>query len=243
MGNYFTNNINTDELRCVALLYVQFIGHQIKLFKVNIYYFLISLGSASAVIIWLGKFIITKTVDVGIEKYKAGLIKDIEKHKADLSKITLEHQIKFSKLHEERGEKIKTLYNKIIELQKTLIYSTTFVQGPDFGGDTNRDDESLRKINTLVELIDFEKIYFSNSTILKFETLINESKEILSIIRKARMYYSEYNRLVKSGQHVPDEFAKEMKLWGEANTRTEKEFAVLKEELANEFRFLLGINS
>src|SRR4051812_26655898 len=109
----------------------------------TIYYFLLSMVGGSAIIIWLGKFIITKAADLGIEKFKAELIKDIEQHKSDLSRINSEYQIKFSKLHEERAEKIKLLYNKVKEVKKTLDNSTSVFQGSDFSTDTTRDNEAL----------------------------------------------------------------------------------------------------
>ena len=207
----------------------------------NIFYFLTTLAGTSTVIIWLGKFIITKTVDVGVERYKAELVKDVEKHKAELSRINFEYQIKFSKLHEDRGEKIKLLYHKIIELKKILGHSTTLGQGGEFGTDTIRDDESLKTIQSLVELVELEKIYFSNSTIFKFNSLIKESKEILLGIMDVRSNYNEYYRLSKTSQQVPEEVKIGMYRWKEVDGKIEKEFEQIKEELANEFRLLLGI--
>jgi hypothetical protein len=207
----------------------------------NIYYFLATLAGASTVIIWLGKFIITKAVDVGIEKYKAELIKDIEKHKAELSRVTIEHQVKFSKLHEQRAEKIKTLYGHVRELEKSLNYSTTRFQGSSFGTDTERDDKCRKLAFELEDVIDIERIYFSDLTIQKFESIISESKEILSDIAQVRHAYSEYDRLRETSFQISLETKHEMEKWKEVEKRVEQEFKELKLELANEFRGLLGI--
>ena len=210
----------------------------------NIYYFLATLTGASTVIIWLGKFIITKTVDVGIEKYKAELVKDIEKHKAELSRITLEHQVMFSKLHEQRAEKIKLLHDKVINLEKSLTYSTIKNgQGGDFGSDIERDAKVRNLTAELSELIDAERIYFSDSTILKFDSLIKESNEISQKMENVRLNWREYNRLVKNVEPVPDEIIDEMRKWDAVEMRVKNEFKELQLELANEFRQLLGIKN
>ena len=141
----------------------------------NIFYFLASLTGLSTIVIWLGKFIIKKTVDVGMEKYKAELTMDIEKHKSELSKITLEHQVKFSKLHEQRAEKIKVIYDKVKDVEKSLKYSTTIFQGSGFSKDTERDEATREQILLLTDLVDSERIYFSDSTVARLELLLKES--------------------------------------------------------------------
>ena len=210
----------------------------------NIYYFLATLTGVSTIIIWLGKFIITKTVDVGIEKYKAELVKDIDKHKADLSKITLEHQIVFSKLHEQRAEKIRLLYRKIMELEKALRHSTTPVQGGDeFSKDTARENEVLSEILSLTELLDSERIYFSESTIEKIDIIIKESSEIRKEMWSVRYSHEQYSKLVRDNQTVPKSLLEKMHKWSEVDERVESQFKILKLELANEFRYMLGTKS
>lgn len=208
----------------------------------NIYYFLASLAGASTIIIWLGKFIITKAVDVGIETYKAELVKDIEKHKSDLARITLEHQIKFSKLHEERAEKIRLLYTKIIEVEKALKYATTLFQGSEFSTDDKRDNDALNLIVSLMDMVDTERIYFSDSTLKKIEPLIKESSDIRNKMWNVRFNYKIYNELVKTHQSVPKDILDEMYKWKKIDERIETQFRVLKLELAKDFRALLGIS-
>lgn len=207
----------------------------------NFIYFLLTISSVSTIAIWLGKFVITKSFDLGIEKYKSTLAKDIEEHKKQLEKISLEHQVKFTKLHDERAQKIRTLYGKVIELEKALIYSTTIAQGPDYINDTARDDASSDKLRELINQLDFDKIYFSTSTILKFESIIKESWEIIRQMRKVRMYAATLNANAKLQRRSPEIYYSETDLWVNADERTQNEFKILKEELANEFRQLLGI--
>lgn len=207
----------------------------------NLTYFLLAISSVSTITIWLGKLVITKSFDLGIEKYKSTLAKDIEEHKKQLEKISLEHQVKFTKLHDERAQKIRILYEKVIELEKALIYSTTFVQGPEYMNDTARDDASSEKIRELIHQLDFDKIYFSTDTILKFESIIKESWEIVRQMRKVRMYAATINANAKLQRPSPEIYYSEADLWMNADERTQNEFKILKEELANEFRTLLGI--
>lgn len=209
----------------------------------NFYYFLASLTGMSTIIIWLGKFIITKTVDAGIERYKAELTKDIEKHKAELSRITLEHQVKFSKLHEKRAEKIKVIYDKVKDVEKALKHSTTIWQGSEFSNDTERDQAARTEIRLLTDLVDAERIYFSDSTVGRLEVLIKESSEILTGMGFVRLYHQDYDRLVRRREPVPQNVLDQMNKWREVDERVENEFKTLKLDLANEFRQLLGISN
>lgn len=202
--------------------------------------FILAFVGASGVIIWLGKLIIEKSFDIGIEKYKAELVKDIEKHKSDLSKITLEHQIVFSKLHEQRAEKIKFLYRKVMEVEKALRYSTTPAQGGEEFINTDRENEVLNEILSLTELLDSERIYFSESTIAKIDTIIKESSDIRKEMWSVRFSHKQYGKLVRDNQQVPDSLLKNMNKWSEVDERVESQFKILKLELANEFRSLLG---
>lgn len=203
--------------------------------------YLISISGVSTIAIWLGKLVITKSFDASIEKYKATLVKEIEDHKNQLSKISLEHQVKFTKLHNERAEKIKILYSQVIELEKALIFSTTVFQGPEYISDNKRDDTSMERLRELISQLDSDRIYFSNETISKFENIINESWEIIFQMRKVRQYASAINDFAIRGREAPEKYFSETELWTNANERTEKEFKILKDELANEFRTLLGI--
>ena len=208
----------------------------------EVYQFFISIAGVTTVIIWIGKLIITKSVDAGIEKYKAELVKDINKHKEELSRMTLEHQVKFSKLHEQRAEKIKFLYDKVKELEKSLAHSTTRFQGPNFSADTERDDKCRKLAFELEGIIDTERIYFSDFTIQKFELIISESNVILNEILKVRNAHLEYDRLKDTPFPIPLVIMEEMQKWTEVDKRVEQEFKELKLELADEFRRLLGIS-
>lgn len=205
-----------------------------------IFYFL-TISGLSTIVIWLGKLVISKSFDAGIERYKASLAKEIEEYKNQLAKVSLEHQIKFTKLHDERAEKIKSLYSKVIELEVALIHSTTIAQGPEYINDNERDDAAMEKLRILINSLDLDRIYFSVSSIEKFDSIIKESWEIIFQMRKVRRYANAIEKNSRIGREVPEIYYSETDLWDDANNRTEKEFKILKNNLADEFRELLGI--
>lgn len=207
----------------------------------DILVYLISISGASTVAIWLGKLIITKSFDLGTEKYKANLTKEIEHYKNQLSILSLEHQIKFTKLHDERAEKIKTLYSQIVEVEKALIHSTTFAQGPEFISDNARDETAIKVLRDLISSLDRDRIFFSTSTLTKFDEIIKESWSIIFQMMRVRNTGVIAQNKIERGGEPPAAYYSQTDLWGEAYKRTEKEFKNLKEDLAEEFRGLLGI--
>lgn len=203
--------------------------------------FSISIVGLTAFAGFIGKLIITKSFDAGIEKYKAELTKDIERHKNELSKIGMEHQVKFSKLHEQRAEIIKLLFSKIIELEGLLINCTTIAQGSEYMYDTQRDKDAMDKLIDLINQHDHNKIYFSNSTVIKFEAIFKESWDIIAQMKKVRRDGAEVNKYVQQHMPIPENYLRFDDLWNKAFDRTTQEFRSLKEDLASEFRMLLGI--
>ena len=204
-------------------------------------YFLTGISSLSLVAIWLGKLIINKTFDLGLEKYKASLQKENEVHKSELSKQSLEHQIKFSKLHEDRAEKIKILYSKVIELEQSLIYATTYLQGPEFISDTKRDNDCMDNLRGLIAQLDLDRIFFTTITISKFDSIIKESWDIIFQMKTVRIEASTANQMALDGYPIPNSYLSNADKWQKAFERTQNEFKNLKEDLANDFRNLLGI--
>ncbi len=56
-----------------------------------ILYYILTVSGLTTFAIWVGKLVITKSFDIGIERYKMTLQKEIEEHKSNLSKLSLEH--------------------------------------------------------------------------------------------------------------------------------------------------------
>src|SRR5690348_14609463 len=125
----------------------------------------ISTVGISGIIIYIGKRVVDKSLDIGVERYKSTLEKDLETHKAALLKqteefranlqmLTLEHQIRYTKLHEERGLSVKETYSLLIDLNHKLEYFTTMLQGPEWVTDQERENaarESYQKLNVFFQ--------------------------------------------------------------------------------------------
>ena len=197
---------------------------------VNITYLITLVAGVTTASIWLGKLIITKAFDVGIEKYKA-----------DLARTTMEHQVRFSKLHEQRAEVIKSLFSKIIDLEGLLIRCTTIAQGPEYIYETERDTDARKGLIELINDFDQNKIYFSVVTVPKFEAIFKESWDIISQMAKVRRDGAAVDKYVQDHLPIPERYIRYDELWDKAFDRTTQEFRSLKEDLANEFRLLLGI--
>lgn len=204
---------------------------------------LISITGLSTLALFLGRLIITKAFDAGVERYKSELSKDIEKYKADLSRISLEHQIRFSKLHEERAEKIKYLHSRVISLERALVFATTPAQGAEYAVDQKRDFDCINKTKELAEELDSNRIYFADSTIKKVENIVTESGKIIAKMRKVRLDGARAIKNIQNGVPVPDDCLQSTDLWDKAFNQTQNEFKILKEDLADEFRRLLGIST
>jgi len=204
-------------------------------------YFFSGITALTAAAIWLGKLIINKTFDLGLEKYKSTLQKDIEEHKNKLGRQSLEHEVKFYKLHADRAEKIKTLYTKVIELERALVYSTTIAQGPEFIKDTKRDLDCMQTIQDLIFQLELDKIYFTKDTVAKFEEIIKEAWGIIFQMRRVRSTASSMDYYISVGKQPPESYLNHGDLWDKAFQRTQNEFRQLKESLADDFRTLIGL--
>lgn len=102
--------------------------------------FIISALGLGGIVTYIGKRIIDKTLDIGAERYKNSLNRNLETHRADLSRqteefranlqrLSLEHQIRYAKLHEERGLSIKKIYSLLLIFKVNLNISRVCFKG------------------------------------------------------------------------------------------------------------------
>lgn len=184
---------------------------------------------------------INKSFDFGIEKYKSTLELQLEEYKSELMKFNYEHQIKFNKLHEERGEKIRSIYTKTIEVEHTLFQLTTPAQGPEFIDDVSRDNAAINSTNQLAVELEYNKIYFTDETIEKINSLIMQSFQIISDMRTAKIYRKGIIEHKERNETPPEHYFIKGELWDSAYKKTQNEFKILKAILINDFRTILGI--
>ena len=198
----------------------------------DIFKFFISVSGISAIIIYIGKKLIDKSLDAGIEKYKITLNKELELFKSELSKTNTEHQIKYNKLYEQRGEKIQLIYTLIYKLEKKLRFLTTVFQGPEWSTDATRSVEVRNHLLELEETIELNRIYFSDDFSKKIEFIVKESKEVLAKINQAKL-------LDKNKIYNPTE--NPIETWAAADDYVQTEMYQARMELVKEFHRMIGV--
>jgi len=197
----------------------------------------------SSIIIYLGKRFIDKSLELGVEKYKNTLDKDLETHKLELSKQSdafkaelkiseLEHQIKYSKLHEERALTIKQLYSLLIELQTFLGHLTSPFQGPEWTTDTKREIDARLALDNFKNYFLQNRIYFSIGLCDKIDAILKLGWDIIvemSVTKVTAVYNS-------TGPERADSLNK----WHEQDVKVKSEINSARLDLEAEFRKLIG---
>jgi hypothetical protein len=149
----------------------------------NILTFFISAGAITGAIVYIGKRIVDKSLDLALEKYKSTLALELETHKIQLEKALFEHQTKFGKLHQDRLDVIKLLHTKLYELQMALV---EIVDEEVVGGDPMtqffRGKPKKSTINErLIDLKDSLEIYgifFSDEICKKIGHILYRSQDM-----------------------------------------------------------------
>lgn len=141
--------------------------------------FALAIGGSTIgfVIIYLGKFILSKSSELVLENYKNQL--EISKN---------EHQIKFSKLHEERAKIIESIYHNFYELEVKLEHMTTLFQGPGWTTDKERDNDAIKKYTDTFELLEKNRIYFEENLCKKLSSALENYSEIIEQMLKAKSH-------------------------------------------------------
>jgi hypothetical protein len=204
--------------------------------------FFLSVSCITAIIIYVGKKLVDKTLDAGIEKYKNNLNKELESFKSDLNRFNIEHQIKYNKLYEQRGEKIKELYQLIYELEKKLKFFTSVFQGPEWSAETERGEAVRIHVLNLEDVLELNRIYFSDDLCIKVELIIKESRDIMSKIHKAKYIRKHHNDLIASNKgHLIENPLEPLESWNEAESYVLNEMNTARLELVKEFHKIIGV--
>lgn len=194
--------------------------------------FLISVSGLSAIAIYIGKQLVNKTLDAGIEKYRMGLNKELEIFKSELSRTNVEHGIRFSKLHEQRAEKIKLLYTLAYDLERKLKSFTDIMQGPEWSVDTDKSTEVKKCLVAIEEALELNRIYFSDELSKQIETIIHKSTQGLAMMNRARLI--DRGILGKKNENPKD-------TWLAADVYVQNEIYQTRLELVKEFQQIVGV--
>ena len=183
--------------------------------------------TVAAIIIFLGKFLISKGSDIILENHKNQL--EISKN---------EHQIRFSSLHQERGEVLKKIYRDLYELEKKLEYVTTLAQGPNWSEERNREEEAITKYREAYDRLEENRIYLPEDICSQIFSTLKTYSEIVNQMLQAK----NKTRYEKGDQ--PFRFPEgegSLELWIDAEKRVQTDIKNARLELVNEFRELIGV--
>jgi len=211
----------------------------------QIFTVIISTIGITGILGYLGKLIIDKSFDLGIERYKGNLSRELETHKSELIKETesyranlqiigLEHQIRYSKLHEDRGIAIKEIYSLLVKLKNKLEYFTTVFQGPDWTSDIDREKAAIEAQNNLFKFFQTNRLFFSDKICSQLDHIIQLSWGIIVDMNVAKIEATE----ALSGPERADAKRK----WQEANSKVTSEMNTAMRALEKEFKALIGVD-
>jgi hypothetical protein len=192
-----------------------------------------SILGLGGVIVYLGRLIINRSIDLGIEQFKSNLNEKLETHKSELLRkteeykanlqlVSMEHQIRYSKLHEERGESIRELFQLLVELQKKLEYFTSRFQGPEWKSDKDREVSARKAHEDLDNYFDLNRIYYPAAICTKLDEIIDSSWKIIVDMSVSKV-------------------SEDRKLWFETNNKVSDDLRQARLLLQNEFKKLLGV--
>lgn len=167
--------------------------------------------------------------DCQLETHKAQLKAEsdveIEKLRSELARITREHDIVFSKLHEKRGDAIEEIY---ADLRRVELRLSEYVKVFEPVGEKPREERHKELFDAHLKFHDTYRskvIFFPKAIADKLDGI---NKEFV----KAG---NEFNIFVLN-QNNPDRY----KIWTEIAERCDGKIKDALQDLAKEFRSLLG---
>jgi hypothetical protein len=198
---------------------------------------LINAASIVAILVYLGKKAVELYLGKDIEKYKYGLnlqveaLKskmnaEIEAYKNKLNILAKEQEIKFAKLHQERAELIKKIYLMIVSYEKKLGKYIEDMNGSEFIEHENIVRYKLiYEFNDVVDVYNSNRIYFSSETCKLLDSFVVKYEDVSCKLKLIGCQdAAKYHDIIKSVDCLIKDIIKPM-----------------ESELAEEFRYLLGV--
>jgi hypothetical protein len=185
---------------------------------------------------YLAKLYLSNKSNLLIENHKQQLqlARDSFQNQFEISRI--EHQIKFSKIHEERYQIIKQFSQDFYKLEQELIDFTTLFQGPDW---LDKNSEKVIKCyQELLDKLEMNRIFFSEDLFIKLEDALCDCKKVISEMINAKRQ-GKYQK--NHPNYKPEEGQRGLELWMKAEKIVQEDIKILKLELANYFRELIGV--
>ncbi len=165
-----------------------------------------------------------------IEKFKSNQELELERFRSELQNSALEHQIRYQSLHVKRAEVIAEIYGLVTQAQEDII---SLIKPYELDGEPSQDEKSKQAFKSVKELYDYykkKKIYFKQETCERIDNFIQ-------VLSNSRL---KFNFILEAQAHRMDHM-KIIEQWQTEWEKLTKELPLIKAELEEEFREILGL--
>lgn len=206
-----------------------------KIFLQTIIYLLVGTGILTYIIKRYISFIFDKDLD----KFRSQLNLEVESYKATLQLENEKNRIKFLKLHEKRGIVIEEFYQKLISMESSM---RSFITPMQWVGEKSKDEKKKMASVDYSKFIDYytkNKIFFQKPICKIIDEIDQEVKKAFTDFTLYPSYPTE--KAPPSIFNARDQ-KKRIELWQKAWDNISQKIPVLKEQLEDEFRIILGVD-
>lgn len=175
--------------------------------------------------------VISATAWLVRELFKQILNRDIEKFKSDLEKESTEFKIRYEKLHGERVMVIKEVYKKIVKTYKSFH---SLINPFQLAGEPSHEEKgkvAAENANDLTDFYEENRIFFDEKLAEHIDFLLKDFRDAWN-----KLEYSRESR--KSGDYKIS-----LDEWNSAWKQIKDKVPIVKKELENKFREILGIKN
>jgi hypothetical protein len=183
---------------------------------------LVAFGGNAALLLvlgFLGRSLLSHTLD-----------KDLEKFKGQLQLTAMEHEIRFGRLHVKRAEVIAELYKLLV---KATWEAESFTSPIERAGEPDKKQKYISAINAIAEyyrFFDQHRIYISPNLCAKLESF---AEKLRAPVKRFGLWVTQ--------EHLADMAPKEkFDAWWSAWESVKNDVPELRAAIEEEFRKLLG---
>jgi hypothetical protein len=201
-------------------------------------------GCLASGVFWLQKELLSNRIRAAIDheyavkekRLEATLQGELEGVRAGYQKALEENQIRFSKLHAEQADVIKELYRRLADSHSKLIELTAFLK-PAPKEEAERRDAEIAKAYS--ELHNEAWQYYLRNVVMLPSRLCDKIEKFHIVAKEVYIDYTLYDGHASVGAPA----AEKWKVKNDATVKARKDLRELLDNIANEFRKLLGMKS
>ncbi|MCK4631789.1 MAG: hypothetical protein KAT79_00895 [candidate division Zixibacteria bacterium] len=159
------------------------------------------------------------------------LNRDLERFKSDLEKDAIQYKIRYERLQTERVDVIKEVYKKIVQVHRSI---RSLLNPFQYVGQPTEQEKVIEATNKNIDLIS----YFEENRVFFEEKLAEDIDSLLTKFNEIWMQF-EGSRNAKRDDDFKDARQRSDKAWKQIN----EDVPIVKGQLENEFRGILGIEN